>query len=173
MKIKIVNVLVLVFAGILSIGVISCKEGNSIPKNSEKEAVSENSDVNEDTDAEIGKVMKLTGADFKAKIFDYSSTQEWSFAGTHPCVVDFYADWCGPCKQVAPVMDELAGELKGKVVFYKVDVDVEQELAAAFGISSIPSILFCPGDGSQPTMATGAMAKEKYLEAINELLLNK
>lgn len=117
-----------------------------------------------------GKVHVLTTKDFKEKIYDYSTNQEWTFLGDKPVVVDFYADWCKPCKMIAPIMEELAGEYGNNVIFYKVNVDNEQELSSVFGINSIPSILFVPGDGSQPQIATGAMAKEDYVKAITEIL---
>ena len=116
-----------------------------------------------------GKVHQLTTSEFKENIFDYMSNSEWNYKGTLPCVIDFYADWCGPCKMVAPIMDELAEELEGKVVFYKVDVDAENEVAGVFGIQSIPSVLFVPATG-EPQMSTGAMEKEGYQNAIDQIL---
>ncbi|OQX71880.1 MAG: thioredoxin [Candidatus Cloacimonas sp. 4484_275] len=103
------------------------------------------------------------------KVFNYAQNKEWKFEGELPCVIDFYADWCAPCKIVAPVLEELAEEYKGKVNFYKIDTEDQQELAAAFGIRSIPSILFCPKDG-QPQMAVGALPKASLVQAINEVL---
>ncbi len=117
-----------------------------------------------------GKMEHLTAATFKSKIFDYENNKEWKYEGDKPAIIDFYADWCGPCKMVAPVLEELAGEYEGKVNIYKVDTEVEQELASVFGIRSIPSILFIPVSG-QPQMAAGAMPKEGFVQAINEILL--
>lgn len=114
----------------------------------------------------------LTSETFKKKIFDYEINKEWKFAGDKPCIIDFYADWCGPCKMVAPVLEELSEEYKGKVDIYKVDTEAEQEVAAVFGIMSIPSILFCPKDG-EPQMMMGAMPKDTFVQAINEVLLSK
>lgn len=116
-----------------------------------------------------GKVHQLTTDEFKKNIFDYTSNSKWSYKGTLPCVIDFYAVWCGPCKMVAPIMDELAEELEGKVVFYKVDVDAENEVAGVFGIKSIPSVLFVPATG-EPQMSTGAMQKDGYQNAIDQIL---
>ncbi|MEI6124135.1 MAG: thioredoxin [Bacteroidota bacterium] len=112
----------------------------------------------------------LTKETFKEKIFDFENEKEWKFIGNLPCVIDFYADWCGPCKMVAPIMEELSKEFAGKVDIYKVDTEAEQELASIFGIRSIPSILFCPKD-SEPQMAAGAMPKPEFVKAINDILL--
>ncbi len=113
----------------------------------------------------------LTKQSFQEKVFNYEQNKEWKFEGELPCLIDFYADWCGPCKQVAPVLEELSKEYEGKVNIYKVDTEAEQELASAFGIKSIPSLLFCPSDG-QPQMAQGALPKESMKQAIEEVLLN-
>ena len=121
-----------------------------------------------------GKVIKLTTQMFIDRIFDYKANPtKWVYKGDKSAIIDFYADWCGPCKRVAPIMDELAQTYNGQVNFYKVDTDHERELAGqVFGIRSIPSILFIPVDG-QPTMYTGAYPKEHYVELINTLLLKK
>ena len=107
---------------------------------------------------------------FIEKVFDFEQQKDWKFAGGKPCVIDFYADWCGPCKMVAPVLEELSKEYAGKVDFYKVDTEVEQELSTVFGIQSIPSMLFCPKD-EQPQMAIGALPKNSIIELINTVLL--
>lgn len=112
----------------------------------------------------------LTKETFLEKIFNYEKNTEWKFEGELPCLIDFYADWCGPCKMVAPVMEELAEEYKDKVNIYKIDTEAEQELAAAFGIQSIPSLLFIPKDG-KPQMAVGALPKETLVEVIEKELL--
>ena len=112
----------------------------------------------------------LTKQGFLSKVFNYETNKEWKFEGELPAIVDFYADWCGPCKMVAPVLEELSKEYAGKVNIYKVDTEKEQELASVFGIRSIPSILFIPKDG-KPQMAMGAMPKEGFVEAINSVLL--
>lgn len=112
----------------------------------------------------------LTKQSFIDKVFDYENEKEWKYKGTLPCIIDFYADWCGPCKMVAPVLEELSKEYDGKVEIYKVDTEAEQELAAVFGIRSIPSILFVPKDG-QPQMSAGAMPKQSFIQAINDILL--
>jgi len=112
----------------------------------------------------------LTKKTFLEKVFNYEQNQEWKFEGNLPCIIDFYADWCGPCKAVAPILVELSKEYEGKINIYKVDTEKEQELAGAFGIRSIPSMLFCPADG-QPQMAVGALPKEGMIQAINDVLL--
>ncbi|MBN2417604.1 thioredoxin [bacterium] len=106
---------------------------------------------------------------FMEKIFNYVENKEWKFLGDKPAIIDFYADWCGPCKMVAPVLEELSKEYDGKVDIYKIDTEKEQELAGAFGISSIPSILFIPMDG-QPQMALGALPKQSFKDAIRDVL---
>ena len=113
----------------------------------------------------------LTKETFKEKVFDFEANKEWKFIGKNPCIIDFYADWCGPCKMVAPVLEELSADYKGKVDIYKVDTEDQQELSAMFGIKSIPSILFIPLEG-QPQMFTGALPKDSFVEIINEVLLN-
>ena len=113
----------------------------------------------------------LTTATFKEKVFDFEKNQEWKFEGKLPCIIDFYADWCGPCKMVAPILEELSKEYDGKINIYKVDTEVEQELSQAFGIRSIPSMLFCPAEG-QPQMAQGVLPKPALIQAIDDVLLN-
>jgi thioredoxin len=112
----------------------------------------------------------LSNETFKQKVFNYEANKEWKYEGELPAIIDFYADWCGPCKMVAPVLEELADEYKGKLNIYKIDTEKEQELSAAFGIRSIPSLLFIPKDG-QPQMAMGALPKEAFVQIINEVLL--
>lgn len=111
----------------------------------------------------------LTKETFLTKVFDFEKNQEWKFQGDKPCIIDFYADWCGPCKMVAPILEELATEYDGKLNIYKVDTEAEQELASVFGIRSIPSILFVPGEG-QPQMAAGALPKETFKKAFKDVL---
>jgi len=112
----------------------------------------------------------LTKETFISKVFDYENNKDWNFQGALPCLIDFYADWCGPCKMVAPILEELAEEYKGKINIYKVDTEDQQELAGVFGIRSIPSILFCPADGA-PQMAMGALPKDTFKKAIDDILL--
>ena len=112
----------------------------------------------------------LTKQTFVEKVFDFEHNSEWKFQGELPCVIDFWAPWCGPCRAVGPVIEDLSKEYDGKVNFYKINTDDEQELAGAFGIRSIPSLLFVPMTG-QPKMAVGALPKNALKEAIDKELL--
>ena len=134
-------------------------------------AVEDNGTDKADSDATDIKPEHITAKDFKAKIWNYQQNPEkWVYEGDLPCVVDFYADWCRPCKMVAPIMDELADYYKGRVLFYKVNTDEQRELASVFQIKSIPSILFAPKDG-KPSMQAGAMSKEQYIKIIDEYVI--
>lgn len=114
--------------------------------------------------------VNLTAQKFKDEIFDYTTEKEWKYKGEKPAIIDFFADWCGPCKMVAPILEELSEEYED-IVIYKVDTEVEQELSAVFQIRSIPSILFIPMD-RQPMMQAGALPKHTLEEVINKELLN-
>ncbi|MGQ1786820.1 MULTISPECIES: thioredoxin [unclassified Saccharicrinis] len=111
----------------------------------------------------------LTKETFKEKVFDFEASKEWKFAGNKPCIIDFYADWCGPCKAIAPVLEELSKDYDGKIDIYKVDTEAERELSGMFGIQSIPSLLFIPSEG-QPQMAQGALPKETLQKAFKDVL---
>ena len=111
----------------------------------------------------------LTKETFKEKVFNFELNKEWKFEGKTPCLIDFYADWCGPCKMVAPVLEELQKEYGNNIVIYKVNTEDERELSSVFGIQSIPSMLFVPLEG-QPQMAMGALPKSTFEQAINEVL---
>jgi len=115
-------------------------------------------------------VQYLTKQDFLDKIFDYEKSQEWKYKGALPCIIDFYADWCGPCRAVAPALDELAAEYDGKVVIYKIDTDKETELSSIFQIQSIPTFLFIPLIGA-PMIQHGALPKNVFKEVIEDRLL--
>jgi thioredoxin len=114
-------------------------------------------------------IEHLTNETFKNKVFNYEVNKDWKFEGSLPVLVDFYADWCGPCKMVAPILEELAAEYDGKLHIYKVDTEQEQELASMFGIQSIPSLLFIPKEG-QPQMAKGALPKDSFKQAFKDVL---
>jgi len=111
----------------------------------------------------------LTKETFKEKIFNFEENKDWKFEGDKPAIIDFYADWCQPCKIVSPILEEIAQEYEGKVDVYKIDTEDQQELAAMFGIRSIPSILFIPQD-EQPQMAQGALPKDTIEKAISDVL---
>jgi len=118
----------------------------------------------------IKQTVHLTSDDFKEKVFNYETGKEWKYEGTLPAIIDFYADWCQPCKMVAPVLEELAREYAGQIMIYKVNTEEEQELASVFGIQSIPTILFIPKEG-QPQAAMGALPKQTFEKAIKDILL--
>lgn len=124
----------------------------------------------EKTEQKMGTVH-ITKAEFLQKVYNYEANpQAWKYEGTKPAIVDFYATWCGPCKALGPVLEELAGEYGDRLVIYKVDVDQERELAEAFGIRSVPTLLFIPADG-EPSMSPGAPSKAQLKQIIDEHLL--
>lgn len=172
----------LVFIAILALLITfnySCntkgQEQNNADINNAAMLATTNNTIMEETktvETTTGKVVHLTTQEFKEKVFNYEVNKEWKYNGDKPAIIDFYADWCRPCKMVAPILEDLAVEYKDDIVIYKVDTEAEQELAAVFGIRSIPSILFVPVNG-QPQMAQGALPKESFKEAINDILLKK
>lgn len=115
------------------------------------------------------KLEHLTNETFKEKVFNYENSKEWKFEGKTPAIIDFYADWCGPCKTIAPILEELKDEYGDKLEIYKVNTEEQRELSSVFGIQSIPSLLFIPKEG-QPQMAMGALPKETFKQAISEVL---
>lgn len=122
---------------------------------------------------ENGVVIQMTKAMFLEKVYDYEKNpKQWSFAGEKPCIIDFYADWCRPCKMVAPIMVEFAEKYKGQITIYKVNTDQERELAQFFSIRSIPTLFFCPSTGD-PQLTQGALSKDEYEKLINGVLLKK
>jgi thioredoxin len=114
--------------------------------------------------------IQLTAEGFREKVFDYTNNEEWQYNGSLPAIIDFYADWCGPCKAVAPVLEEISNEYEGKLLIYKIDTDKEQELSMLFGIQSIPTLLFIPVQGV-PVMQKGAIPKKAFQQVIEERLL--
>ncbi len=155
----------------------SCNAGQSNNNGNEKTA--ENSapvqTVSQSSDSEGGSV-KLTKSKFIDEVWDYeNSPEEWKFKGDKPALIDFYADWCGPCKIASPILEEVAKEYDGKITVYKVDTEVERELASVFGISSIPAFLYIPVDG-KPTMTKGIGrskegTKKMFVENVENILL--
>ena len=117
-------------------------------------------------------VIYITTAQFRERIFDYKTSKEWKYKGDKPCVIDFYTTWCGPCKRLAPIMEELSQTYCDQVVFYKADTERERELAMAFGISSIPQVLYIPVEG-KPMILKGLYPKENMIQIIDEFLLKK
>lgn len=161
MRNKIILLGIAMFAMVF-VGMNVVKQKNDIVQNIEKI----------ETKIEKSNMEKLTKEVFLEKVFNYEQNKEWKYEGDLPCVIDFYADWCGPCKMVHPILVELSKEYEGKIRIYQIDTEAEQELAAAFGIRSIPSLLFCPTEG-QPQMAQGALPKATLKKAIEEILLSK
>jgi len=157
------NVVLFVLMTFLSMNSQSCSSSEQRKDTSNENEVT--------TNATEMKTIKLNKADFLAKVVDYEANPgEWKYLGDKPAIIDFYADWCGPCRSVAPVLEELAQEYGDKIYIYKVDTDKEQELAELFGIRSIPSLLFIPMNGN-PQMAQGALPKSELKKAIEEILL--
>lgn len=111
----------------------------------------------------------LTKETFAAKVFDYEKNAEWKFEGTVPTIIDFWAEWCGPCKMISPVLEEISKQYEGKINVYKVNVDEENDLAAAFGIQSIPSLLFIPLN-EKPRLSVGALPKAGILKIVKDVL---
>lgn len=114
-------------------------------------------------------VEQLTKEKFLNKVFNYEKNIEWKYEGNKPCIIDFYADWCKPCKMVSPVLEELAKDYEGKIDVFKVDTEQELELSSAFGIRNIPSFLLIPVDG-QPQLAMGALPREIFVRAFKDVL---
>jgi thioredoxin 1 len=119
-----------------------------------------------------GTIIHLTNEQFKKLVFNYEANKEWKYLGNKPCIIDFYADWCGPCRMMSPRLEEIAKEYSGKLIVYKVDTDKEQQLSAGLGIQSLPTLLFIPQNG-KPQGSLGAIPKESLVKAIHDILLIK
>lgn len=170
--------LTILFAAFLSIAVISC---NSATKADNKETVNENSTTNDaqavsqgaDSTSVVAEPIHLTTAEFKKLVMNYDANpSKWVYQGDKPAIIDFWATWCPPCKVIAPILDDLAKEYAGQIYIYKVDVDKEPQLAQAFGIQSIPTLLFVPMSGD-PTAEVGAIPKETFKDRIDNFMLAK
>jgi thioredoxin 1 len=163
--------------GALLVSVLSKlpKEKTEIPKVKSERSDAVQIDSEPDLNAIVlkengsGLVEPLTKNSFLQKVFNYEQNKEWKYEGKLPCIIDFYADWCRPCKMVEPILHELAQEYQGKLNIYRVDTQAQQELASVFGIQSIPSILFVPLN-DKPQMAVGALPKKTLEKAIKEVL---
>jgi len=124
---------------------------------------------NEEGNPVTGSVKVLTNDSFRKTIFDYDLNKEWKYKGQGPAIIDFYADWCPPCRQLSPLVEEIAREYSGKIDVYKVDTDKEKILAQNLGITNLPTLLFIPADGD-PQITMGALPRESLVKAINEIL---
>ncbi len=133
---------------------------------------SENRSTSTEDKSGNASVVQLTNETFKKMIFNYDINKEWKYEGDKPAIIDFYADWCGPCRQLSPLVEDVAKEYEGKIVVYKVDTDKERLLSQNLGISGLPTLLFIPAQG-KPQMSMGAIPKESLIKAINEVLLVK
>ncbi|MBQ7947365.1 MAG: thioredoxin [Bacteroidaceae bacterium] len=119
------------------------------------------------------KTVHLTKAEFLKKVVDYeNNANEWKYLGDKPAIIDFYADWCGPCKRLSPILEEIAAEYEGEVIIYKVNVDNERDIATAFGIRSLPTLFFVPKQGN-PSVVEGFLPKEELYKAMNATILKK
>lgn len=156
----------LLIIGMLAVAATGCARTNNNDKRKEKK-------VENTQKTTTMKTIALTKADFLKRVDDYEKNPtEWKYLGDKPALVDFYASWCGPCKALAPVLEELAAEYGDQIYIYKVNTEEEQELAAAFGIRSIPTLLFIPMEG-KPQMAQGALPKAMLKKAIDDVMLGK
>ncbi len=164
MKIKLI-----IAALVASFIFVACSNNNGKSTSSSQAAVTlQETNLNK---TNMAKTIHLTKADFLTKVANYEKNpQAWEYLGDKPAIIDFYADWCGPCKMVAPILEQLAAEYEGQIYIYKVDTEAEQELAADFGIRSIPTLLFVPMNEA-PQMAQGALPKDAFKQAIDEVLL--
>ena len=166
-----INLLVLTISAVLSVTACGSKDQKQTSQQKTESLETENNI--QKSDKKMAKTIHLTKAEFLQKVANYEANPDkWVYLGDKPCIIDFYADWCGPCKMVAPILEELAQEYDGQIYIYKVDTEAEMELASDFGIRSIPTLLFCPM-GEAPQMAQGALPKDAFKQAINEVLLKK
>lgn len=165
------SVFILAVTVITLLGFNACQAKNKGNDNNEipAESVSGKSDA-------TGGSVKLNKEKFLKEVWDYeASPKEWKYKGDKPALIDFYADWCGPCKTASPILEEISKEYAGKVIIYKIDTQVERELAGVFGVSGIPAFLYIPLDG-KPSMTSGIArtkedTKKMFIENINKILL--
>lgn len=154
---KIISLAVIIFA------IVSCNGQSHADKKADTKEVQSSRE-------KTPNIIHLTNETFKQKVFNYVDNKQWKYEGDKPAIIDFYADWCGPCRKVSPIVEELANEYSGKIVVYKVDTEVERELSQNLGIQSLPTLLFVPVNG-KPQAAMGALPKSELVKAINSVLL--
>ena len=160
---------ILLVAVAFSFTMVAC--GNQGKNNNTNTTETNSNKIENNMTTTTKKTINLTRAEFLTKVANFEETPDkWVYLGDKPAIIDFYADWCGPCKMIAPILEELAAEYEGQIYIYKVDTEAEQQLAGEFGIRSIPSILFVPM-GEDPQMAQGALPKDAFKQAIEEVLL--
>ena len=158
---------------VASIALFGCNSSNGNGQTTGEEPITAGTETKTVSGDATGKVVQMDKAMFIQKVFNYEANPDkWVFEGDKPVIIDFYADWCGPCKKIAPIMVELAEEYKDQIVIYKVDTDKERELAQVFAIKSIPSILFIPAEG-QPQMTMGALPKAEFEKMVKTILLKQ
>lgn len=166
-----INILILTI--LTALVAMSCNNNKAEKQNGQVQKNPKAENNIQKSDKKMAKTIHLTKAEFLQKVANYEANPDkWVYLGDKPCIIDFYADWCGPCKMVAPILEELAQEYDGQIYIYKVDTEAEMELASDFGIRSIPTLLFCPM-GEAPQMAQGALPKDALKKAIDEVLLKK
>lgn len=159
---------IMMIALAMSLAWMGCSQNKKVATASQSEKRKEN--VANIPSSAPAEVTELSASDFRKEVMDYEAhPQEWVYEGSYPAVIDFYATWCRPCKMMSPVVEQLANDYVGKINFYKVDIDKQQELAAVFGIQSIPTFLFIPMKG-KPTMQMGALQKEELERIIKEVV---
>lgn len=167
---------IFLFIAVFVIATSACKNANSKDAMKSEKKIEESTATGLVEKEQDGVVSHLTKAQFLEKVMNYEKNPEkWEFLGDKPCIIDFYADWCGPCKIAAPILEEIAKEYKGKINVYKIDTEKERELSASFGIQSIPAFLFCPKTGN-PQMSNGIgrtkeETKAMFKKIIDEFLL--
>lgn len=154
------QIIPIILLAMASISAVSCKSQPTMAATETKEAVTEKKSI---------KIEHLTAETFKTKVFNYTES-EYKFIGEKPCIIDFYASWCGPCKMMAPTIQAVADEYGDQITVYKVDVDAQKELAGSFGITGIPTLLFCPKN-EKPQMSSGLLSKADFDRVVKDVLL--